>query len=102
MSVLWTIDEMAAAMGARRAGMPPDAVGGLSIDSRTVVPGEAFFAIKGDALDGHDFVATALQAGAGLAVVSNRKRAAVADDAPLLIVRDVLVALRKLARASSR
>jgi len=100
MSVLWTIDEMAAAMGARRAGMPPDAVGGLSIDSRTVVPGEAFFAIKGDALDGHDFVATALQAGAGLAVVCNRKRAAVADDAPLLIVRDVLVALRKLARAA--
>jgi UDP-N-acetylmuramoyl-tripeptide--D-alanyl-D-alanine ligase len=100
MSVLWTIDEMAAAMGARPAGLLPDAVGGLSIDSRTVVPGEAFFAIKGDALDGHDFVATALQAGAGLAVVSNRKRAAAADDAPLLIVRDVLVALRKLARAA--
>jgi UDP-N-acetylmuramoyl-tripeptide--D-alanyl-D-alanine ligase len=100
MSVLWTIDEMAAAMGARRAGDLPDAVGGLSIDSRTVVPGEAFFAIKGDALDGHDFVATALRAGAGLAVVSNKKRAAVEDDAPLLIVRDVLVALRKLARAA--
>ena len=96
MSVLWTIDEMAAAMGARRAGDLPEAVGGLSIDSRTVVPGEAFFAIKGDALDGHDFVATALRAGAGLAVVSNKKRAAVEDDAPLLIVRDVLVALRKL------
>ncbi|MGB8485503.1 MAG: Mur ligase family protein, partial [Xanthobacteraceae bacterium] len=100
MSVLWTIDEMAAAMGARRAGDLPEAVGGLSIDSRTVVPGEAFFAIKGDALDGHDFVATALRAGAGLAVVSNKKRAAVEDDAPLLIVRDVLVALRKLARAA--
>ena len=49
MSVLWTIDEMAAAMGARRAGDLPEVVGGLSIDSRTVVPGEAFFAIKGDA-----------------------------------------------------
>jgi len=76
MSVLWTIDEMAAAMGARRAGMLPDAVAGLSIDSRTVVPAEAFFAIKGDALDGHDFVATALQAGAGprLCATGNERR----------------------------
>ena len=47
MSVLWTIDEMAAAMGARRAGDLPEAVGGLSIDSRTVVPGEAFLRDQG-------------------------------------------------------
>jgi len=97
---LWTTDDMAQAMVARRAGELPDALTGISIDSRTIKAGEAFFAIKGDAHDGHDFVASALRAGAGLAVVSNRKRAAAAPGAPLLVVRDVLGALRKLARAA--
>ena len=54
---LWTIDAMASAMDATRAGRLPAAVAGLSIDTRTLKPGEAFFAIKGDARDGHDFVA---------------------------------------------
>jgi UDP-N-acetylmuramoyl-tripeptide--D-alanyl-D-alanine ligase len=102
MNVLWTIDDMAAVMGAERAGALPEAVNGISIDSRTIVPGEAFFAIKGDAHDGHDFVAAALHAGAGVAVVSSKKPATFAADAPLLIVRDVLVALRKLARAARK
>jgi UDP-N-acetylmuramoyl-tripeptide--D-alanyl-D-alanine ligase len=100
MSGLWTIDDMAGALGARRAGALPETITGISIDSRTIKAGEAFFAIKGDAHDGHDFVAAALQAGAGVAVVSNRKRAGVAADAPLLVTRDVLAALRKLARAA--
>ncbi len=98
MNGLWTIDDMARAIGARRAGALPDAVTGISIDSRTIAPGQAFFAIKGDAHDGHDFVAAALRAGAGLAVVSSTKPAP--SDAPLLIVRDVLGALRRLARAA--
>ena len=42
----------------------PAAVTGLSIDSRTIAPGEAYFAIKGDVHDGHDFVPAALEAGA--------------------------------------
>jgi UDP-N-acetylmuramoyl-tripeptide--D-alanyl-D-alanine ligase len=99
MGDLWTIDDMAAAMAARRFGVLPEAVNGISIDSRTIKPGEAFFAIKGDAHDGHDFVAAALRAKAGVAVVSNRKRAGVGADAPLLVVRDVLTGLRKLAAA---
>jgi len=98
MNGLWTTDEMARAMGARRVGALPDAVNGVSIDSRTIVPGQAFFAIKGDAHDGHDFVAAALQAGAALAVVSRTQKGPF--DSPLLIVRDVLGALRKLARAA--
>ncbi|MFZ0839994.1 MAG: Mur ligase domain-containing protein, partial [Xanthobacteraceae bacterium] len=100
MGDLWTIDDMAAAMAARRAGTLPEAVTGISIDSRTIKPGEAFFAIKGDALDGHDFVAPAVRAKAGVAVVSNRVRAGVGKDAPLLVVRDVLTGLRKLAAAA--
>jgi UDP-N-acetylmuramoyl-tripeptide--D-alanyl-D-alanine ligase len=91
---------MAQAMGAERTGALPDAVSGISIDTRSVSPGEAFFAIKGDARDGHEFVAAALKAGAGLAVVAAERRAEFASNAPLLIVRDVLDGLRDLARAA--
>src|SRR6266851_1299417 len=97
---LWSVDAMAAAMGAARAGALPDAVPGLSIDSRTIAPGEAFFAITGDRLDGHDFVAAALAARAGLAVVAADRRQRFAADAPLLVVPDVLGGLRDLARAA--
>jgi UDP-N-acetylmuramoyl-tripeptide--D-alanyl-D-alanine ligase len=97
---LWTVDAMAAAMQARRSGHLPASIGGLSIDSRTIQAGDAFFAIQGDNRDGHDFVAGALEAGAALAVIAESKRAAFPDDAPLLIVPDVLDALRHLARAA--
>ena len=97
---LWTIDAMTAAMGAQREGTLPAAVPGLSIDSRTLVLGDAFFAITGDARDGHDFVDGALKAGAGVAVVSAGKRAQMPKSAPLLVVRDVLDGLRDLARAA--
>ncbi len=97
---LWTIDAMAKAMNASRAGDLPAAISGLSIDTRTVKPGEAFFAIKGDARDGHDFVPAALKAGAGVAVVAERFAKSFGNDAPLLIVPDVLDGLRDLARAA--
>ncbi|MGA9092179.1 MAG: Mur ligase domain-containing protein, partial [Bradyrhizobium sp.] len=66
---LWNSGAMAAAMRARVSGVLPEAVTGISIDSRTIAPGDAYFAIKGDIHDGHDFVAAALKAGAALAVV---------------------------------
>src|SRR5256714_15162576 len=97
---LWTLDAMAAATKAERPGGLPQDVPGLSIDTRTIRPGEAFFAIQGENRDGHEFVEAALKAGAGLAVVARDKRAAMPRDAPLLIVPDVLAALNDLARAS--
>jgi len=100
MSVLWTLDAMVAAMRAEKSGALPADLSGLSIDTRTIANGEAFFAIKGDNRDGHDFVDAALKAGAGLAVVARDKRGQFAADAPLLIVADVLEALRELARAA--
>ena len=100
MTALWTLDAMAAAMGAEKSGALPAEVPGLSIDTRTIGKGEAFFAIKGDNRDGHDFVDAALKAGAGLAVVARAKRERFAADVPLLIVADVLEALRDLARAA--
>src|ERR1700690_1772756 len=97
---LWTSAAMAGAMRAAVQGALPQAITGLSIDSRTVAPGEAYFSIKGDVHDGHAFVAAALKAGAALAVVEAAQRDKFAPDAPLLVVDDVLAALVDLARAA--
>jgi UDP-N-acetylmuramoyl-tripeptide--D-alanyl-D-alanine ligase len=97
---LWMSAAMAEAMHAAVNGVLPQAVTGLSIDTRTLVPGEAYFAIKGDVHDGHAFVAAALKAGAALAVVEAAQRDKFAPDAPLLVVEDVLAALVDLARAA--
>ncbi len=99
-SALWTSQAMLEEMRASPNGALPEPITGLSIDSRTIKPGEAYFAIKGDAHDGHDFVDAALRAGAALAVVAATQREKFAADAPLLVVDDVLDALRELARAS--
>ncbi|HXX26588.1 MAG TPA: UDP-N-acetylmuramoylalanyl-D-glutamyl-2,6-diaminopimelate--D-alanyl-D-alanine ligase [Pseudolabrys sp.] len=99
MSALWTVDAMAAAMRADKRGSVPADVPGLSIDTRSIGNGEAFFAIKGDNRDGHDFVDAAIKAGAGLAVVA-RSQASRFADKPLLLVDDVLEALGDLARAA--
>jgi UDP-N-acetylmuramoyl-tripeptide--D-alanyl-D-alanine ligase len=73
---------------------------GYSIDSRTVAPGELFFAVRGERLDGHGFVASALKRGAVAAVVSRALVATLPDAAlaaPLLIAEDPLLALQALA-----
>src|SRR5580700_8715476 len=91
---------MATAMGAERHGALPQSISGISIDTRTIAPGEAFFAIQGDNRDGHEFVAAALTAKAGVAVVAADRRGQFPSGAPLLIVPDVLAALRDLAGAA--
>jgi len=73
---------------------------GYSIDSRTVAPGELFFAVKGERFDGHDFIAAAVERGAVGAVVSRSKLPSLSDAAlaaPLLVAEDSLVALQALA-----
>jgi UDP-N-acetylmuramoyl-tripeptide--D-alanyl-D-alanine ligase len=96
---LWTVEEMAAAMGVERRGALPQTVSGISIDSRTIARGEAFFAIA-DRRDGHEFVTSALAAKAGLAVVAADRCREFPQGAPLLAVTDVLAALRALAAAA--
>ena len=89
---LWTSDDAAKATGGRVTnGWQAD---GVSIDTRTIRPGDLFVALK-DVRDGHDFVAQALEKGAAAALVS-RVPEGVAADAPLLIVPDVLRALEAL------
>jgi len=73
---------------------------GYSIDSRTIGPGELFFAVRGERHDGHDFVAAALDRGALAAVVSRARAASLPDSVlarPLLITEDPLIALQTLA-----
>jgi len=75
---------------------------GYSIDSRTVGQGELFFAVKGERLDGHDFVDAALKQGALAAVVSRDQVSRYAHKNRLLAVHDTLVGLQTLATAVRR
>jgi len=70
-----------------------------SIDSRTVRPGELFYAVRGERLDGHDFVAAALEKAAVAGVVREDQFERFPDKSRLLFVEDTLVALQTLATA---
>ncbi|MBI2678355.1 MAG: UDP-N-acetylmuramoyl-tripeptide--D-alanyl-D-alanine ligase [Candidatus Koribacter versatilis] len=72
---------------------------GYSIDSRTIKPGDLFFAIKGENFDGHDFVDAALAAGAVAAVVRASGPPHDPDLGRVIVVPDTLVALQRLALA---
>jgi UDP-N-acetylmuramoyl-tripeptide--D-alanyl-D-alanine ligase len=88
--------DFVAASGGRLEGEAPPAIVGVSIDSRTIGPGEAFVAITGESRDGHLFVELALKAGAALALVE--KARAPKGVGPLLVVEDdPLDALRRIA-----
>ncbi|MBA3910092.1 MAG: UDP-N-acetylmuramoyl-tripeptide--D-alanyl-D-alanine ligase [Rhodobacter sp.] len=96
MMALWTATEAQAATGGRLTG--DWRANGVSIDTRTLQPGDLFVALK-DVRDGHDFVAAALEKGAAAALVS-RIPEGVSDTAPLLLVPDVLRALEALGAAA--
>ena len=93
---LWTAAEAAQATGGRTSG--DWSVSGVSIDTRTLKPGDLFVALSA-ARDGHDFVAQALEKGAAAALVS-RVPEGVEPEAPLLVVPDVLTGLQALGRAA--
>ncbi|MGI9383237.1 MAG: UDP-N-acetylmuramoylalanyl-D-glutamyl-2,6-diaminopimelate--D-alanyl-D-alanine ligase [Methyloligellaceae bacterium] len=96
---LWEFDAAVAAMQGEVTGTVPQALTEVSIDSRTLAQGSLFVAIRGERLDGHDYVAAAFEAGAGAAVVA--RDAALGDTiGPLIRVDDTLVALDALGRAA--
>ncbi|ADZ69771.1 UDP-N-acetylmuramoylalanyl-D-glutamyl-2,6-diaminopimelate--D-alanyl-D-alanine ligase [Polymorphum gilvum] len=97
---LWTRDAFVDATGGSVLGDVPGAIGGISIDSRTLQPGDAFVAIEGERFDGHDFVAAALEAGAALALVARDRLERLPADGRYVVVDDPLEALRGLARAA--
>ena len=78
---------------------------GYSIDTRTLAPGDLFFAIRGDVYDAHDFVPAALKKGARAAVVAKAHLTRMLIEAhqhTLLVVDDPLVAMQTLATAVRR
>jgi len=100
---LWTAQELIDATGGRPWGAMPEGVTGVSIDTRTLQRGEAFFAIKGEKFDGHNFATAAMAAGAGLLVVSEEKVPALGRlSVPKLVVPDVLKALEDLGAAARK
>ena len=100
-SPLWTGQDMLDAMDGRPVNGVADAVTGISIDTRTLQPGDAFFAIQGDVHDGHAFASKAVAAGASCLVVQEGKLAALGGvTLPLVVVPDVLDGLSLLGRAA--
>jgi UDP-N-acetylmuramoyl-tripeptide--D-alanyl-D-alanine ligase len=95
---LWTRAETLAATRGRAAG-GDWAASGVSIDSRTVAPGDLFVALAGPNHDGHEYVAAAFAKG-GAAAVVQRVPAEVSANAPLIIATDTLAALNDLAAAA--
>ena len=93
---LWTAADAAKATSGRAT--TDWVANGISIDTRTLQPGDLFVALKA-ARDGHDFVAQALANGAGAALVSHIPND-VPDGAPLLLVDDVQAALEALGQAA--
>ena len=93
MSMLWTANALAKATGGRIAGNW-QGVSGLSIDTRELMQGDLFIALKGISHDGHVYVAQALEAGAAAAMVSKVPEGM--EDANLLVVDDTQQALEAL------
>jgi UDP-N-acetylmuramoyl-tripeptide--D-alanyl-D-alanine ligase len=99
MTALWSEAELTRALGAPSAPLAVP-IGGVSIDTRTLRPGDLFFAIKGEASDGHDYVERAFEAGAAAAVVSKPRGGSLAAHEPTFAVDDTLRAMERLGRAA--
>ena len=92
---LWTAEDAAAATGGSSIGSW--AATGVSIDSRTLAPGDLFIALRGPNHDGHDFVGAAFERGAAAAIVD--REIPYLTTPPLLQVADTLVGLASLGAA---
>jgi UDP-N-acetylmuramoyl-tripeptide--D-alanyl-D-alanine ligase len=97
---LWTLDALVKATGGVVRGAPLKVFQGISIDSRTVSAGDVFVAIKGDKMDGHDFVPAAVEKGAGVVIVSKLNPDWSADLPLVLVQDDPLKALERLGVAA--
>ncbi len=97
MSALWTAAEAAAATGGVAFG--GWSATGVSIDSRTIEPGDLFAALAGPRVDGHDYIAAALNNGGCAAMVQTRPPG-LDEKTPLLLVKDTMAALQALGAAA--
>ena len=99
-----TLERVAELLSATGAVEGKAVASGYSIDSRTLAPGDLFFAVRGERLDGHDFVEAALERGAAAAIVSREQFARYPEGIRprLLAVEDTLAALQALGAAVRR
>ena len=98
-----TAADVAAFTGGRVVrGEPGSAIGRVSIDSRTLEPGDCFVAIRGDRFDGHEFVPDVLARGAGSVVVSSDVDPGASSSAVVIRVDDTTQALQDVAREVRR
>ncbi|MCA1259995.1 Mur ligase domain-containing protein, partial [Nitratireductor aquimarinus] len=89
MSTLWTFEALVQATGGRPLGQASGPITGISIDTRTLNPGDAFFAIEGERFDGHSFATAAMAAGASVLIVAEAKLPALGRLAvPMVVVPD--------------
>ena len=98
--LVWTMDEVAAALGEHARGELPrgkTAFSAVSTDTRTIAPNALFIALKGENHDAHDHLADAVGKGAVGLVVSDPRRAA-GIGVPVYLVDDTLHALGALGR----
>jgi UDP-N-acetylmuramoyl-tripeptide--D-alanyl-D-alanine ligase len=92
------LDELLAAVGGRLDGPTSvTAIDGASVDSRRVTPGSLYVALRGERVDGHQFVVEALRAGAVAALVERPVSLPPDLDAAVIQVADPLAALQELA-----
>jgi UDP-N-acetylmuramoyl-tripeptide--D-alanyl-D-alanine ligase len=92
-----TMKQLAEMTGGQVVQNPEVTISSVVIDSREVKPDSVFFAIKGDRLDGHQFVAQALETARGAVVV--RVPESVPRDKGIVRVSDTTAALQELARS---
>jgi UDP-N-acetylmuramoyl-tripeptide--D-alanyl-D-alanine ligase len=97
---LWTQEELVQATGGSLSSSVSKSIKGVSIDSRSIAEGDLFVAIKGDKMDGHDYVVAALNAGAGAAMVSRSAANMIAAGPVLTVADDPLRGLENLGRAA--
>src|SRR5579864_516471 len=93
-----SFNELIAATGGQMAGGGLQAItfGRVTTDSRTVQPGDLFWAIEGVRHDGHDFVADAVRQGAAACVIGKGKP--IAEAIPMAVVADTIQGLKDFAR----
>ncbi len=89
----YSLTQLAKALSVNDTG-PDVIVTGVSIDSRTTQPGDVFFALQGEQVDGHEFIAQAIEKGAVACIISRSLKMST----PYLQVNDTTVALGQFAQ----
>lgn len=100
--ILWSATELLYALGGELIAGDMKNANGISIDSREIAKNDAFFAIKGDLFDGHNYTQKAAENGASVIVISDAQYKVENLGVATILVGDVLASLGRLAKASRK